>query len=100
MPNTVSIKVKNKRDTLANWTKNNPILLDGELAIVIDNDDIKLKVGNGIDTFIALPYIKSDSQNNEENTLTITDDTNNKQYSVSLHVVNGKPVLIYDEIGE
>lgn len=31
--------------------------------------------------------------------LIITDDTNNIQYSVSLHVVDGKPVLMYDVIG-
>lgn len=33
------------------------------------------------------------------NGLIITDDTNNIQYSVSLHVVDGKPVLMYDVIG-
>jgi len=31
-----NIKFKNKRDTLANWTNNNPVLLKGELAIVED----------------------------------------------------------------
>lgn len=31
--------------------------------------------------------------------LIITDDTNNIRYSVSLHVVDGKPVLMYDVIG-
>jgi len=56
-----NIKVKNKRDTLANWTSNNPTPLNGELAIVDDNNNIKIKVGNGVDSFIALPYIKSDS---------------------------------------
>ena len=29
-----NIRVKNKRDTEANWKKKNPVLLDGEIIIV------------------------------------------------------------------
>lgn len=43
-----------RRDTAANWTAYNPILLEGELGFELDTDQYKL--GDGIHNWNALPY--------------------------------------------
>lgn len=54
---TLKTRIKQRRDTVANWTKNNPVLLKGEIAIVEDTDGaIRFKVGDGSKTFSALAY--------------------------------------------
>lgn len=50
-------RLQNKRDTAANWTKNNPVLLDGEIVIVTTNSgEIRRKVGDGTRKFSELPF--------------------------------------------
>lgn len=50
-------RIKQRRDTVDNWTRNNPVLLKGEIAIVEDTDGaIRFKVGDGSKTFSALAY--------------------------------------------
>lgn len=51
-----NVKVKNRVDTYENWKNVNPVLLDGELAIVRFNKHHKIKVGNGTDNFNSLLY--------------------------------------------
>ena len=48
-----NVKISLKTDDLSNWTSFNPVLNDGELAIVndISANLIKFKVGNGLSTF-------------------------------------------------
>lgn len=41
-------------DTLARWTQFNPVLADREL--VLETDTGQFKIGNGVDTYTALPY--------------------------------------------
>ncbi len=54
---TLKARIKQRRDTIASWTKNNPVLLKGEIAIVEDTDGaIRFKVGDGNKTFSALAY--------------------------------------------
>ena len=43
-----------RRDTAANWTAYNPILLEGELGFELDTDQYKL--GDGVHNWINLPY--------------------------------------------
>ena len=44
MSNKLNVRVQNKRDTVANWESNNPILLKGEIAIVQAlNGNVKVK---------------------------------------------------------
>ena len=55
--NTMNVRVLGKRDTLANWTNNNPVLLSGEVVQVIMTDGtLRHKTGNGTSTFSQLPY--------------------------------------------
>ena len=57
MSTTLNTRVKWKRDTSANWTANNPILLDGEIIIVDTNaGETRFKVGNGTSTYTQLPF--------------------------------------------
>lgn len=58
MPNkTFNARVQMKRDTSANWTSNNPVLLYGEIIIVdTDAGEVRFKVGNGTSTYTQLPY--------------------------------------------
>lgn len=45
------------RDTSANWTASDPILLDGEIIIVdTDTGDVRYKVGNGTKKYSQLPF--------------------------------------------
>ena len=51
------VRVKNKRDTAANWERNNPVLLNGELIIVDTNvGDVRFKIGDGTKTYTQLPF--------------------------------------------
>lgn len=54
---TLNTRVQSKRDTSANWTQNNPVLLDGEVIIVDTNSgDVRFKVGDGSSTYTQLPF--------------------------------------------
>lgn len=51
-----------RRDSLTNWMNYNPILGKGEVAVVYNNladskHKIRIKVGDGLQTFKQLPYI-------------------------------------------
>ena len=50
-------RIQWKKDTSANWTKNNPVLLNGEIAIVVTNaGETRFKVGDGTSSYTALPF--------------------------------------------
>lgn len=55
----VETRIRNKHDTDANFTTNNPVLLDGEIVFVMgSNGEIQMKVGDGTSNYVALPFIK------------------------------------------
>jgi hypothetical protein len=59
---TLTAKIQLRRDTSANWTSNNPILLAGEMALSTDvlytgTDQPRYKIGNGVDTWLNLDYV-------------------------------------------
>ena len=50
-------RIKSRKDTSANWTNNNPVLLDGEIIIVnTDSGETRFKIGDGIKTYTQLPF--------------------------------------------
>ena len=54
----IDARIRQKRDTAANWTNNNPVLLNGELIVVeTSTGAIRLKVGDGVKTFNQLPFL-------------------------------------------
>jgi len=59
---TITAQIQLIRDTSANWTSNNPILLAGEMALSTDvlytgTDQPRYKIGNGVDTWLNLDYV-------------------------------------------
>lgn len=59
---TLPAHIRVRRDTLANWTSINPVLDDGELAIVrMPDGSITMRVGTGADSFKNLPDISNSS---------------------------------------
>lgn len=48
-------RIQIRRDVKANWEEINPILAAGEFGLEIDNN--RLKCGNGVNAWNALPYI-------------------------------------------
>lgn len=53
----IKTRIKHKRDTSANWTKNNPVLLNGEIVIVdTANGETRTKTGDGTSKYSALPF--------------------------------------------
>ncbi len=52
---TVAKKLQLRRDTAANWASNNPLLLAGEPGV--ETDTGKLKIGDGVRRWNALPYV-------------------------------------------
>lgn len=51
-------RIRQKRDTSANWTAKNPIILDGEIILVDTSvGDIRVKVGDGTKHYSELPFL-------------------------------------------
>ena len=55
---TLNARIQYKKDTDANWTSNNPVLLENELIIVeMENGECRLKIGDGTHPYVELPFI-------------------------------------------
>jgi|APGre2960657423_1045063.scaffolds.fasta_scaffold00092_6 hypothetical protein len=50
----MALKIQLRRDIAANWTANNPLLLNGEIGI--ETDTLKFKVGNGSQRWNAIEF--------------------------------------------
>ncbi|MEY2869623.1 MAG: Nitrincola phage [Bacteroidota bacterium] len=78
---TITAQIQLRRDTSANWTSNNPILLDGEMALSTDvlysgTDQPRYKIGNGVDTWLNLDYVPEGGAGYPENLyLTVVNKT-------------------------
>ena len=78
---TITAKIQLRRDTSANWTSNNPILLAGEMALSTDvlysgTDQPRYKIGNGVDTWLNLDYVPEGGAGYPENLyLTVVNKT-------------------------
>lgn len=79
----INTRIRQKRDTAANWTNNNPVLLNGELIVVeTSTGAIRLKVGDGVKTFNQLPFL------DEALRTLITDVDNNNSKVVLKDLIN------------
>lgn len=53
----INARAKNKRDTSANWTAADPVLLDGEIIIVDTAEgEVRKKIGDGTKKYSQLPF--------------------------------------------
>ena len=83
----INARMQQKKDTAANWTSNNPVLLNGELIVVeTSTGAIRLKVGDGVKTFNQLPFL------DETLRALITDVDNNN--SAVVMTKNGESQLL------
>ena len=56
-PFDINTRIKWKRDTSANWTTNDPVLLNGEIIIVdTANGETRFKIGDGAKKYSQLPF--------------------------------------------
>ena len=54
---TIDTRIQWKRDTSANWTAKNPVLLNGEIIIVdTGSGETRFKIGDGTKTYTQLPF--------------------------------------------
>ena len=57
MSKNINARIALKRDTSANWTNYNPVLLNGELILVDTAEgQLRAKIGDGIKTYTQLPF--------------------------------------------
>jgi hypothetical protein len=50
-------RIKQKRDTSANWEARNPVILNGEIILVDTNaGELRAKIGDGTKTYTQLPF--------------------------------------------
>ena len=83
----INTRIRQKRDTAANWTNNNPVLLNGELIVVeTSTGAIRLKVGDGVKTFNQLPFL-------DEALRTLITDVDNNNSAVVM-TKNGESQLL------
>lgn len=76
-------RIKLRRDTLANWDSANPVLDLGEPGYVTDTQ--QLKIGNGVDDWITLPYFFGGFNGGTiSNPLLITADATNTNGALEL----------------
>lgn len=57
MPRQLNTRIQGKKDTVANWETNNPVLLNGELITVVTEDNnLRFKIGDGVSNYTTLPF--------------------------------------------
>lgn len=50
-------RVKQKRDTAANWEAKNPVILNGEIVFVDTSaGELRAKIGDGVKKYSQLPF--------------------------------------------
>jgi len=81
-------QIQLRRDIAVNWTDTNPILAQAELGI--ETDTLKLKIGNGVDTWNVLDYHGAVGGYIVKNI--ITDETLESNAIVSAVTTNGGPI--------
>lgn len=50
----MAVQIITRNDTAANWTTANPVLARGEIGL--ERDTMRLKIGDGVSAWSALPY--------------------------------------------
>lgn len=106
-------RIKQRRDTSANWESKNPVLLNGEVIIVdTANGETRTKTGNGTKTYTQLPFDdegtkggkglidKSFADNVSTSGNTTTIDQQLKTYSITTRLEADVAITGLDENGQ
>ena len=87
---TFNARIANKRDTSANWTSNNPVLLNGEVIIVdTEAGQVRYKVGNGTSTYTQLPFTDESLITNINGKLSLSGGTMTGNIDMGGHKLTG-----------
>lgn len=96
----INTRVINKHDTEANWNSHPSFIPDKSEIIVYDKDDNynypRVKIGDGVTTVVALPFIDDNTLTNVSNLQT---EVNNVKASTSDEALNTKVNAIIQDIG-
>ena len=110
---TFKTRIKQRRDTSANWESKNPVLLNGEVIIVdTANGETRTKTGDGTKTYTQLPFDDegtkggkslidksfADKVSTSGNTTTI--DNQLKTYSITTRLEADVAITGLDENGQ
>lgn len=89
----MSVRFQQKRDTAANWTSNNPVLLNGEIGY--ETDTGKIKFGDGTTAWNSLSYFAGAASG-------ITSNPQSGEYTITgLRLsATGEIIVTYDETPE
>ena len=85
----INARIRNKKDTAANWESKNPVLLDGEVILVEGgNGEVQMKVGDGSSNYKALPFtkLKSMEMTGTPTVPTASANSNNTQIANTAYV--------------
>lgn len=88
--NTINVRIKDRSDTEANWTSKNPVLLKGERAIT--DGTAKYKIGDGKNTWSALPYYEAMTSADRTKLNSIASGANKTIVDSSLSTSSTNPV--------
>ena len=85
MAENFNARIKNKRDTSANWTTNDPVILNGEIILVdTATGELRAKIGDGTKRYTELPFtdeaIKTLLNNKADADHTHSDEAIDAQY--------------------
>lgn len=68
---TLKMRIQNRHSTGVEWETVNPLLLDGEIAVVRINGETRLKIGDGVTYYNDLPFIDDPLRDSLSGELTI-----------------------------
>lgn len=88
------IQLQLRRDVAADWTSVNPILAEGEMGVEVDT--LKIKVGDGIQVWVDLPYISGDTATTSDTTNALNTTTNPVNVSLALAPTVGMVLMATD----
>lgn len=96
----INARAKNKRDTSANWTAADPVLLDGEIIIVDTAEgEVRMKIGDGTKKYSQLPF-------EDEKLRSLLNNKLDKNSKIEWNNIQNAPtipeldnVVVYDEDG-
>lgn len=60
---TLKMRIQNRHSTGTEWEEANPLLLDGEMAVVRIDGETRLKIGDGVNYYNDLPFIDDPIRN-------------------------------------
>ena len=93
----INARAKNKRDTSANWTAADPVLIDGEIIIVDTAEgEVRTKIGDGTKKYSQLPFedekLRSLLNNKLDKTATAADSSKLNGQEASYYAVDSNVV--------